>query len=116
MAAGIAFGTNTIDNDMAWRIPSWLQVCPSLLQITFVFFLPESPRWLVFKDRADEAEAILIKYHAEGDRDSEFVKAEMAQIQSTLKIELEAANMSWMDILATPGNRRRAFISMFLGL
>lgn len=36
VAAAICFGTNNIDSDWAWRIPSLLQICPSLLQITFV--------------------------------------------------------------------------------
>ncbi|KAF7557795.1 hypothetical protein G7Z17_g405 [Cylindrodendrum hubeiense] len=36
-AAGICFGTNHIQSDWGWRIPSLLQICPSLLQITFVF-------------------------------------------------------------------------------
>lgn len=57
-----------------------------------------------------------MKYHAEGDENSEFVKAEMAQIETTLEIELEAAKMSWMDILSTAGARRRCFITAFLGL
>ncbi|KAL2761099.1 hypothetical protein ACRALDRAFT_2096446 [Sodiomyces alcalophilus JCM 7366] len=116
MAAGITFGTNTIKSDMAWRIPSWLQICPSLLQIGFVLLLPESPRWLISKDRSEEAHDILKKYHSEGLRGEEFVKAEFAQIQTTIKLELEAAKMSWADILNTAGNRRRALVSMFLGL
>lgn len=35
-AAAICFGTNNIPNDWSWRIPSLLQLCPSLLQIAFV--------------------------------------------------------------------------------
>ncbi|KAH6995179.1 general substrate transporter [Ilyonectria destructans] len=115
-AAGICFGTNSILSDWGWRIPSLLQICPSLLQITFVFFLPESPRWLVSRDMSEEARAILIKYHAEGDPNSEFVSAEMAQIDATLKIEFEASRRSWMDLLGTAGMRRRALITSFLGL
>jgi hypothetical protein len=78
--------------------------------------LPESPRWLVSRDRNEEAEAILCKYHAEGDRDSILVKAEMAQIRSTIKIELDNSKQSWMVMVATAGMRRRTFISCFLGL
>jgi hypothetical protein len=40
----------------------------------------------------------------------------MAQIRSTLKLEMEASKQSWMDMVKTPGMRRRGFISAFLGL
>ncbi|OLN81196.1 Lactose permease 27 [Colletotrichum chlorophyti] len=116
LAAGICFRTNMIKNDWAWRIPSLLQICPSLLQVFFVFFLPESPRWLITKDRSEEAHEILIKYHAEGDRESEFVKAEMAQMKTVITLEMEASKQSWMDLLSTAGMRRRCIITSFLGL
>ncbi|KAI0376779.1 general substrate transporter [Hypomontagnella monticulosa] len=115
-AAGICFGTNNITTNMAWKIPSWLQMCPSLLQIAFVLFLPESPRWLVQQDRIEEAYEVLVKYHAEGNRESEFVKAEFAQIQTTITIELEHSKRSWGDLIATAGMRRRMLISCMLGL
>jgi len=40
----------------------------------------------------------------------------MAQIETTIKIELEAANLSWMDMVRTPGMRRRTFIAAAMGL
>jgi hypothetical protein len=115
-AAGICYGTNTITNDWSWRVPSLLQIAPSLLQVSFVLFLPESPRWLISRDRTEEAHAILAKYHAEGDTESEFVKAEIAQITTTLQIETEAAKETWVDLLRTAGMRRRALVTMMLGL
>lgn len=36
LAAGICFGTNNIPNNWGWRIPSLLQMTPSLFQIAFV--------------------------------------------------------------------------------
>ncbi|KAF8752260.1 hypothetical protein RHS01_07722 [Rhizoctonia solani] len=66
--------------------------------------------------RRDDAFEILVKYHAEGDRDSEFVKAEFAQIESTLKIEQENSKRGWKELIATPGMRRRLIIASFLGL
>ncbi|KAK0619094.1 general substrate transporter [Immersiella caudata] len=116
IAAGTTFGTQQIDNDWSWRIPSLLQMAPSLLQIFFVFFLPESPRYLMSKDRLDEAKEVLIKYHAEGNPDSPFVQAEILEIKTTLDIELENSKRSWMDLLATPGMRRRVLIGSLLGL
>jgi hypothetical protein len=79
-------------------------------------FLPESPRWLVSRDRDDEAFAILTEYHAEGDASSVLVQAEMAQIRSTIKLELENSKQSWMDMFRTKGMRRRVLITVFLGL
>ncbi|KAI1114130.1 guanine deaminase [Nemania sp. NC0429] len=116
LAAGITFGTNNIPNDYAWRIPSWLQMVPSLVQVALIFLIPESPRWLITKERHDEAYGILAKYHAEGDRESEFVKAEFAQLQTTITIELEHSEKSMMDLVRTSGNRRRLLISTMLGL
>lgn len=115
-AAAICFGTNNINSNWAWRLPSILQIAPSLLQICFVMMLPESPRWLVTKDRTEEAHMILIKYHAEGDVNSEFAAAEIAQIRSTIELELENSRKSWMDLCDTAGMRRRALITSFLGL
>ena len=57
-----------------------------------------------------------MQYHAEGDRDSIFVKAEMAQIETTINLELEAAKQSWMDMIRTPGMRRRTALAAAMGL
>lgn len=115
-AAGICFGTNNIAGNMAWKIPSWLQMAPSLMQMAFIFFIPDSPRWLITNDRSDEAYEILATYHAEGNADSEFVKAEFAHIQTTIQIEMETSSKSYMDLFKTKGMRRRALISAMLGL
>jgi len=79
-------------------------------------FLPESPRYLISKDRREEAFDILSKYHAEGDRNNVIVLAEMAQIETTIKLELVAAKLTWLDLFKTAGMRKRAFLAMMIGL
>lgn len=79
-------------------------------------FVPESPRYLISKDRHAEAREILIKYHAEGDASSPVVQAEIAQITTTITLELEASKRSWLDLFRTTGMRRRALIASLLGL
>ncbi|PPQ96346.1 hypothetical protein CVT26_005030 [Gymnopilus dilepis] len=116
VAAGVTFGTFSMPSNWGWRIPSLLQATPSLLQIVFVFLLPESPRWLVSKGRHDEALAILAKYHAEGNAESEFVKAEYIQIETTLELEKEHSKIGWLELFRTSGMRRRILIGSFLGL
>ncbi|RSL58220.1 hypothetical protein CEP54_007864 [Fusarium duplospermum] len=115
-ASAIALGTTHIPSNWAWRVPSLLQICPSLLQIVTVFLLPESPRYLVANDRTEEAAAILVKYHAEGDANSQLVQAEIVQIRETIKTEMEVSKQSWLDLLRTSGMRRRVLVTVFIGL
>ncbi|KAJ4377730.1 hypothetical protein N0V83_000560 [Neocucurbitaria cava] len=116
VAAGISFGTQGIKDDWAWRIPSLLQAGPSLMQIFFIFMIPESPRFLISKDRREEAYHTLITYHAEGDTSSHFAVAEMAQIEHTIRIELENSKRSWREMIVVPGLRKRVIIGSFLGV
>ncbi|KAF3935020.1 hypothetical protein ABW20_dc0103466 [Dactylellina cionopaga] len=116
IAAAITLRTFAIPNTWSWRIPSLLQVVPSALQITFMAFMPESPRFLIQKDRIEEAHAFFVKYHAEGDATSELVRAEIAQVQTAIKLEMEHAKLGWRELFNTAGNRRRALITGFLGL
>ncbi|KFY34846.1 hypothetical protein V494_06425 [Pseudogymnoascus sp. VKM F-4513 (FW-928)] len=116
MAAGITFGTYQMQSTWAWRLPSLLQILPSMLQITFIWFVPESPRWLLSKDRSEEAFDILVKYHGEGDSETPFVLAEFEQIRSTIRMEVEASKSSWFDLFKTRANLHRLFIAACVGL
>ncbi|KAH7357914.1 MFS transporter [Plectosphaerella cucumerina] len=116
LAAGVTLGTYNIPNNWAWRIPSALQCAPSLLQLVFIWFVPESPRWLIFKERNEEALEILIKYHGEGDRDNAFVHAEYNEIHKQLRLELDNSKRRWRELLQTTGNRKRVLIAMCMGV
>lgn len=116
LAAGITLGTYNIPNDWAWRIPTILQIAPSAMQLLFVWFVPDSPRWLISRDRSEEAFEILVKYHAEGDRDSPFVHAEFQEISNQIRLEVENSRRHWAELLQTPGNRKRTLIATCVGI
>lgn len=88
-----------------------------MLAMPGFLMLDESPRWLVSQDRVDEARTNLAKAHAGGDPNSPLIAFEIAEIEATIKAEQEAKNStSWADLWSTPGNRRRLFISISLGI
>ncbi|KAF3798536.1 Lactose permease [Colletotrichum gloeosporioides] len=81
--------------DLDWRIPLWLQmVCPGLVCLLIKFF-PESPRWLVAKDRHDEAKNIIATYHTNGDLDHPLVDLQIKEMINSVD---PAHVPSWRDL------------------
>lgn len=117
IVAWLSFGTNYIGNEWSWRIPALLQAIPSIIQIAFIYFVPESPRYLIAKDKHDEALAILAKYHANGNAQDPTVQFEYAEIKETIRLEMEhKATSSYADFFRTKGNRYRLAILLSLGV
>jgi hypothetical protein len=59
---GLTYGIiNDTKGEINWRIPMATQGIPCIVVLVFVWFLPESPRWLMSRGRAIEARNILAK-------------------------------------------------------
>jgi len=124
VAAWTTFGTFRIANSSwAWRIPSALQGIPSFLQVFLIWFVPESPRWLVSKGREAQALKILAYYHANGNEQDPLVIYEFEEIKAAIELDRTvAANVGWTSLFRTAGNRKRmriiiaiAFFSQWSG-
>ncbi|KAH8805984.1 general substrate transporter [Xylogone sp. PMI_703] len=113
----IGWGTATVNNNWSWRSITFIQVVPSIIQLVFIYWIPESPRFLLSKDRADEALDILATYHAGGDKNNATVQYEFREIRETMRMEEEAKRVtSYADFLKTKGNRWRLAIIISLGI
>ncbi|KII85011.1 hypothetical protein PLICRDRAFT_116656 [Plicaturopsis crispa FD-325 SS-3] len=93
----------------SWRVPTLVQGLVPVLQLSLVWFLPESPRYLVSKGLESQAARTLARYHANGgDERDPLVVFEMAQIRHALKMEKEISkSTSYLSLLQTSGNRKR---------
>lgn len=116
IGAWVSFGTDNIVGNWSWRVPCLLQAIPSLFQIFFIWFVPESPRWLIAHGKNEKAKRILARYHAQGDMDDELVNVEFHEIQQTISLEQEYEKTSWSELWSTPGNRHRLLILFSFGL
>ncbi|CVL08486.1 probable RCO3 glucose transporter [Fusarium proliferatum] len=61
-ATTINVGTSNIDSDAAYRIPLGIQLVPGLILACGILYLPETPRFLVKKDRLVEAGISLSRF------------------------------------------------------
>ncbi len=89
---------------MPWRWMLGVIAVPALLMFVGMLFLPESPRWLVLKNRIAQARQVLQRLasnHDEADR-------ELAEIESGLKVEQKG-----FSLFRENRNFRRA---VFLGV
>ncbi|KAL6706840.1 hypothetical protein ACN47E_004983 [Coniothyrium glycines] len=82
LAGWTTYGTNLhmAESSWAWRLPTVVQcIIPGMI-MPLIMFCPETPRWLLSKDRREEATAIMAKYHGDGDANSPIVQLQLHEI------------------------------------
>jgi MFS family permease len=70
-------------SSVSWRFPIAFQAIFALIVVCLVLFLPESPRWLIKKDRSAEATDVMCKLD-DLPADSTVVARDIANIQQSL--------------------------------
>jgi len=85
--------------------------------LAVIWWIPESPRYYLSKDRNDEALRMLAYYHADGDETNPTVMFEYAEMKETIRLEFQhQKTSSYMDFIKTKGNRKRLMMIVSLGL
>lgn len=100
----------------AFRIPLAMQLPVPIILCGLVFFIPFSPRWLVLRDRHDEAKRVLASLHGTADNE-EFLDRELLQIQEQIQLEREQGNLNWVTSLQAMFSRkyvRRTLTAAFI--
>jgi len=117
VAGFTTLGTRNVRGGWAWEIPAVLQLLLPILALPGFILSSESPRWLVSAGRPDEARRVVSGLHTNGESDSSLVDLEMMEITKTLLAEEETHRKpGYAEMLKTPGNRHRLFISITLGI
>lgn len=108
----ICYGCSFIPSSATFRLPWALQMIPAMLLLFGLFFLPESPRWLIKKQRHVAATKVLALVRANGDSDAQVVKNEFAEIMQAVKEESDSGDASWREVFA-PSMLNRTTIGVF---
>ncbi|KAJ5215669.1 uncharacterized protein N7498_002076 [Penicillium cinerascens] len=102
----IEFGTSKYSDPLSsfiWRFPVAFQIVPLIVLAVVVWFMPESPRWLVKVGRNDEARFILERLRGKDGDDGELATFEFQDIVNINKLE-------------TQESKQQSYFRMFFGI
>lgn len=93
------------DYENGWRLMFWAGFVPAAMLLVGMFMVPESPRWLVSKGRADEAMLVLERIH-----ESAHARQELADITRAMQDE-KNRRPDWRELFSP-----RLRIPLFIGI
>ncbi|KAI9743673.1 MAG: hypothetical protein M1818_002989 [Claussenomyces sp. TS43310] len=111
---GVGFYYYKSTGSSQWRAPLALGCFPPLVLLLLMPWLPESPRWLLSKDRSAQAWDIVRELHTSDDDPAhEYAAGEFYQMKSQHELE-QHLDGSWLEIARRPSYRKRALIAFSL--
>ncbi|KAF5012543.1 hypothetical protein FDECE_1410 [Fusarium decemcellulare] len=94
VAAAVSVGSSRFSSYWSWRTPIACQIPPAIILALGAFFAPESPRWLLTKDRRDEAAKSFAKFSQQDVNSpnvAEQVEAVVCHIEMERQLEQETS-------------------------
>ena len=93
----VGYALKDLEPDTSWRAMLGTGCVLPCVMLALVFFvMPESPRWLVRKDRKDEAKLVLAQVYPPG----EDLDAVIATIEENIAVETrESGSVTWAQML-----------------
>lgn len=92
----------------AWRWMFWIELVPALLFLLMLFFIPESPRFLVLKGRIEAAGTVLSRLYG-----NSAAERKLAEIQQSLSSDHQPR---LADLLSSQTGKVRKIIWVGIGL
>lgn len=96
------YGTKRYTNSIQWRLPLGLCFACAIFMIVGMLLVPESPRYLVEKERLDEARISLAKSN-KLPVDDPGVAFELELITAGVEAERLAGNATWSELFSRKG-------------
>ncbi len=93
----------------AWRWMFWVEILPATIFLVALFFIPESPRYLVLSRHSDKAHAVLTKLAGE-----DAARAKVAEIDASLAADHHKPKMR--DLIDPATMRIRKIVWVGIGL
>ncbi|KAK4033526.1 general substrate transporter [Parachaetomium inaequale] len=106
LAAVVNNATAQRNDTGSYRIPIAIQLAWSLILFTGLLILPETPRFLIKQDKADEAARSLSRLRRLP-VDHEAIAEELAEVQASHELEMTVGQGSYLDCFKPPILKRQ---------
>lgn len=90
-------GGCTGQSEVSWRLPLALQIVPAVILGVGMLFFPDSPRWLLMKERDDESLSALSRLRRQS-RDSPALMNEYLEIKASIMLENSFSRDNFPDL------------------
>mmetsp|Transcript_668 Transcript_668/g.1111 ORF Transcript_668/g.1111 Transcript_668/m.1111 type:complete len:499 (-) Transcript_668:305-1801(-) len=101
-----------IDHAISWRLMAAMgAILPTILLVLSLAVMPESPRWLISKERGDEATAVLRSSHSQSHDVASIVEA----IKSEISEDQSNGSSGWVPLLC-PDKVTRKLLLVGIGI
>ena len=114
IAYWIDFGASYGPPNLTWRFPIAFQCVFAIIISSFMVGLPESPRWLLTKDRHEDAETVIAALRG-WDRKSEDTQLTISVIMDSIRASGHHGGITPFSALFT-GGKTQHFRRMLLGV
>lgn len=106
LAAIVNNATSNRNDSGSYRIPIAIQLLWSLILFVGMLILPETPRYLIKRDKAEKA-AKALSYLRRLPTDHEAIAAELAEVQASHEIEMSVGKGTYLDCFRPPILKRQ---------
>ncbi|KAJ9609896.1 hypothetical protein H2200_006225 [Cladophialophora chaetospira] len=113
--AWVSVGTYFAENEtLQWRLPLALACLGPLGLLIGIWFVPESPRYLCWVGRHEEALQVIQRLHRDpSDSEDSAAQAEFMQIQAQVEKDKEQKS-GYIQMFTKPSWRKRSLLVLFL--
>lgn len=111
IATGVNKAFSTDESGSGWKTVTGIQFIFAVLIAFFPLFIPSSPRWLLSKDREDDAVASLRQLRPKGDSANGNCEAEIRVIREQLQENVHKG--PWLDLFRGNNFRRTMLVLVY---